>query len=47
MEKALAFKGYDKKFIPGVGRHSNAQEAAVLPDALRWLWRDHKATAEK
>jgi enterochelin esterase family protein len=47
MEKALAFKSYDHKFIRGVGRHSNAQEAAVLPDALRWLWRDHKATAEK
>lgn len=41
MEKALAYKGYDYKFIRGVGAHSNKQEAAVLPDALRWLWRDH------
>jgi enterochelin esterase family protein len=40
MEKALAFKGYDYKFIPGHGGHSNRQEAAVLPDALKWLWRD-------
>jgi len=47
MEKALAFKGYDHKFIRGVGRHSNAHEAAVLPDALRWLWRDHKTSVEK
>ena len=34
MEKALAFKAYDYKFIPGHGGHSNKQEAAVLPDAL-------------
>jgi enterochelin esterase family protein len=47
MEKALAFKGYDYKFIRGAGGHSNAQEVAVLPDALRWLWRDHKSTVEK
>jgi enterochelin esterase family protein len=42
MEKALAFKGYDYKFIPGKGAHNNRHEAAVLPDALRWLWRDSK-----
>jgi enterochelin esterase family protein len=42
MEKALAYKGYDFKFIPGQGGHNNRHEAAVLPDALRWLWRDHK-----
>ncbi len=42
MEKALAFKGYDYKFIPGHGGHSNKQVAAVLPDALKWLWRDWK-----
>jgi enterochelin esterase family protein len=43
MEKALAFMRYDYKFIPGVGGHTPPHEAAVLPDALRWLWRDHKA----
>jgi enterochelin esterase family protein len=42
MEKALAFKGYDYKFIAGHGGHSNKHEAAVLPDALKWLWRDWK-----
>jgi enterochelin esterase family protein len=39
MEKALAFKGYDYKFIEGHGGHNSKQEAAVLPDALKWLWR--------
>jgi enterochelin esterase family protein len=42
MEKALAFKGYDYKFIQGHGGHNSKQEAAVLPDALKWLWRDWK-----
>jgi enterochelin esterase family protein len=42
MEKALAFKDYDYKFIRGHGGHNNKQEAAVLPDALRWLWRADK-----
>jgi enterochelin esterase-like enzyme len=42
MEKALAFKGYDHRFIAGHGGHSNKHEAAVLPDALKWLWRDWK-----
>jgi enterochelin esterase family protein len=40
MEKALAFKGYDYQFIQGHGGHSNKQDAAVLPDALKWLWRE-------
>jgi enterochelin esterase-like enzyme len=43
MEKALAFKGYDYKFIRGLGAHNSKQEAAVLPDALKWLWRDWKS----
>jgi len=47
MEKALAFKGYDNKFIPGHGGHSNRHEAAVLPDALTWLWRDYRAEGAK
>jgi hypothetical protein len=42
MEKALAFKGYDYKFIQGHGGPNNKHEAAVLPDALTWLWRDWK-----
>jgi enterochelin esterase family protein len=42
MEKALAFKEYDYKFIAGHGSHNGKHEAAVLPDALKWLWRDWK-----
>jgi enterochelin esterase-like enzyme len=40
MAKALAFKGYDYTFVTGEGFHSGKHETAILPDALRWLWRD-------
>jgi enterochelin esterase family protein len=43
MDKALAFAKYDYKFVPGVGGHNGAHGGAILPDSLRWLWRDHKA----
>jgi len=40
MDRALAYKGYDYKFVPGNGFHSDAHGRAILPDALRWLWRN-------
>jgi enterochelin esterase-like enzyme len=43
MEKAFIFMGYDHKFYRGVGGHTSPHESAVLPDALRWLWRDYKS----
>jgi enterochelin esterase family protein len=42
MAKALAFAGYDHKFVWGQGFHSDRHGRAILPDALRWLWRDWK-----
>jgi enterochelin esterase family protein len=39
MARALAFAGYDYKFVYGNGFHSNRHGRALLPDALRWLWR--------
>jgi enterochelin esterase family protein len=42
MEAALKYKGYDHLFIRGVGQHNSKHEAAVLPDGLKWLWRDWK-----
>ena len=29
------------KFVFGNGFHSNQHGRAILPDSLRWLWRDH------
>lgn len=37
---SLAFAGYDYHFERGKGYHNNAHMRAILPDALRWLWRD-------
>ena len=42
MAKALAFAGYDFRFVYGQGFHSNRHGRAILPDSLRWLWRDYK-----
>jgi enterochelin esterase-like enzyme len=42
MAKALEFAGYDYKFVYGRGFHSNRHGRAILPDSLRWLWRDYK-----
>ena len=42
MARALAFAKYDFKFVLGQGFHSNRHGRALLPDSLRWLWRDYK-----
>jgi len=38
---ALKFKNYDYKFEFGDGTHSGKHGGAILPDSLRWLWRDY------
>ena len=39
MAKALAFSSYDFRFVSGDGGHSGKHGGAILPSALRWLWR--------
>jgi gluconolactonase len=41
MFQALEYSGYDVKLVMGSGAHDMIQGAAILPDALRWLWRDY------
>ncbi len=41
MVAALTEKGYDVNFTWGIGTHSNKQSGAILPEMLRWLWRDY------
>jgi enterochelin esterase family protein len=41
MAASLKFKGYDYQFELGDGGHSGKQGGALLPDTLRWLWRDY------
>ena len=43
LAKSLAFAGYDFKFVYGNGFHSDRHGRAIMPDSLRWLWRDYKA----
>src|SRR5208283_623565 len=38
---ALTFAGYDVKFVTGDKDHDMIQGGAIMPDALRWLWRDY------
>jgi len=39
MAAALKFRGYDYRFEWGDGAHTHKHGGALLPEALRWLWR--------
>ena len=41
MASALEYAGYDTKLVIGSEDHNMKQGGAILPDALRWLWRDY------
>jgi enterochelin esterase-like enzyme/sugar lactone lactonase YvrE len=41
MASALTFAGYDVKFVTGDKDHDMIHGGAIMPDALRWLWRDY------
>jgi enterochelin esterase family protein len=43
MAAALKFRGYDYRFELGDGAHTGKHGGALLPETLRWLWRDYKA----
>src|SRR5262245_25165297 len=40
LAEALTKKGYDVNYTWGIGNHGQKQGGAILPDILRWLWRD-------
>ena len=42
MASALKLAGYDFKFAYGDEGHNRKHGGALLPDSLRWLWRDWK-----
>ncbi|CAN5636002.1 SMP-30/gluconolactonase/LRE family protein [soil metagenome] len=41
MYEALKYAGYDATLVMGDGAHDTKQAGAILPDALRWLWRGY------
>ncbi len=47
MVEALREKDYDYKYVLGADGHADGHGGALLPDALRWLWRDHAAVEGK
>ena len=40
MEAALKYAKYDYKTVWGDGGHNGKHGGAILPDSLRWLWRE-------
>jgi enterochelin esterase family protein len=40
MAAALKFMGYDYQFVYGDGGHNGRHGGALLPESLRWLWKD-------
>ena len=44
MVEALKEKQYDVNYTWGIGTHSNKQGGAIMPEMLRWLWRDYPRT---
>jgi enterochelin esterase family protein len=40
MAAALKYSGYDYRFEFGDGGHNGKHGGAILPDSLRWLWRE-------
>ena len=47
MESALKFKNYDYRVIWGDGGHNGKHGGAILPESLRWLWREGTVEAPK
>ena len=47
MAAALKFAKYDYKFVYGDGGHNGRHGGAILPDSLRWLWREEVKQTDK
>jgi sugar lactone lactonase YvrE/enterochelin esterase-like enzyme len=41
LAKSLEYAGYDSTFVVGTEGHNGRHGSAILPYALRWLWRDY------
>jgi len=46
MMEALAAKGYDLNYAWGINKHGQKMGGAILPDMMRWLWRDHQFSSD-
>lgn len=46
MMQALADKGYDLNYAWGINKHGQKMGSLILPDMMRWLWRDHEVSSD-
>jgi enterochelin esterase-like enzyme len=44
--KALTEKGYDVNYAWGMNTHGQRMGGPILPEMLRWLWRDHPVSTD-
>ncbi len=44
--EAMTEKGYDINYCWGIGLHGTKQGGAMLPEMMRWLWRDHGTSTD-
>jgi enterochelin esterase family protein len=44
--EALTKKGYDVNYAWGMNRHGQAMGGAILPEMMRWLWRDQPVSTD-
>ncbi len=46
MQHALSSKGYDLNYTWGMNNHGTAFGGQILPDMMRWLWRDSPVSTD-
>ncbi len=46
LKDALVKKGYDVNYSWGMGVHSHNMGGAMLPEMMRWLWRDQPVSVD-
>lgn len=46
MMQVLSAKGYDLNYAWGMNKHGQKMGGAILPDMMRWLWRDHQFSSD-
>jgi enterochelin esterase-like enzyme len=44
--RALTEKGYEVNYAWGMNRHGQKMGGAIMPEMMRWLWRDHAVSVD-
>jgi enterochelin esterase family protein len=46
LKDALEAKGYDLNYTWGINTHGQRMGGPILPEMMRWLWRDHPVSTD-